>query len=819
MNDARKQAILDRGFECAANALASVGDQLLPHGSGVKKVRCIFHNEQTASMCVYESDGHFYCFGCQEKGSVIDIVAKVCGLQSSPYHIKLDACERFLGIQSPPNGSRPQASAKGTAEYGPEPTLDQFTARYGLTMDDFSAAGFKVVQRGPRAHVAYPVLFGDGTIGEKCKTLARRTSDGKRGQWVTPSGKEPGIIGADELDSHFGSPIVIAGGEEKMLAARKAGFSAICPQAGEHDFKPGALKLLKDSNPQTIIIAYDADEAGEKGTAALAEQLHAAGINDVRSVQWPDLADKGRDLNDVLRDEGVDALKVFLDGAQAVDMKNKVTEHFTDSPLFDATPDETEEDWAGFKKPDSLPDFPIDVLPEWIKILVERASFATNTNPAIPALYALGSLSLALAGKFKVQPWGDWSEEICLYLLTIAPPSSGKSRSVDFLRKPIDLEQVRLDKEFEETSTRAAVEIESIKARKAKLKKAVGQNDAAAKDELARLVIDEKRLKTASEPVRLISTNPTEESIAIRMQKQGDNRYHIYAVEGQIFETIMGIYTDGTPNVGIYLHGWSGDQYAPDRAGRETKSITRPIVTMTVATQPRTIKDLSRKPQLKGNGFLSRILYSINPAQNKYESTRRRSVPDYVKDEFNERMRRLLRFTPDEGLRPGQIPLLQFSAATGDLFEAFVAEMHSKFQGPAPTHSHMADWFGKAAGQAARIAALFHAADNYDNPMGAMVSPDTLNRAISLMRYFIAHAERAYDEMKFDDRGRLTEDAERLIKWWDKNNVRHATAREIHKNLRASMSKQEIFNALEELVRAKMLTAESVRGSTRYKSQ
>lgn len=41
---------------------------------------CPFHNDRTPSMKV---DQNFICFGCQEKGDVIDFTAKLFGL--SPY--------------------------------------------------------------------------------------------------------------------------------------------------------------------------------------------------------------------------------------------------------------------------------------------------------------------------------------------------------------------------------------------------------------------------------------------------------------------------------------------------------------------------------------------------------------------------------------------------------------------------------------------------------------------------------------------------------------------------------------------------------------
>lgn len=43
-------------------------------------MRCPFHNDQTPSM---KADQNFICFGCQEKGNVIDFTAKLFGI--TPY--------------------------------------------------------------------------------------------------------------------------------------------------------------------------------------------------------------------------------------------------------------------------------------------------------------------------------------------------------------------------------------------------------------------------------------------------------------------------------------------------------------------------------------------------------------------------------------------------------------------------------------------------------------------------------------------------------------------------------------------------------------
>lgn len=65
---------------------------------------CPFHDDKTPSMKLYSD--HFYCFGCQKSGDVIDLTAGLFGLSN------LDAAKKLAadfgikpGIKSPPSRS------------------------------------------------------------------------------------------------------------------------------------------------------------------------------------------------------------------------------------------------------------------------------------------------------------------------------------------------------------------------------------------------------------------------------------------------------------------------------------------------------------------------------------------------------------------------------------------------------------------------------------------------------------------------------------------------------------------------------------------
>ena len=80
----------------------------------------------------------------------------------------------------------------------------------------------------------------------------------------------------------------------------------------------------------------------------------------------------------------------------------------------------------------------------------------------------------------------------------------------------------------------------------------------------------------------------------------------------------------------------------------------------------------------------------------------------------------------------------------------------------------MADWASKLAGAIARIASLLHLAAHADKPepWSDFVSPATMEQAIKLGMYLLAHAQAAYAEMAADP---LVQDARYLLRWIERN--------------------------------------------------
>lgn len=67
-----------RGISCV-DAAGRLGWQIKRNGPRAW-ARCPFHAERTASLCLYEGDRGFYCFGCHEGGDAVRLYAKALNM-------------------------------------------------------------------------------------------------------------------------------------------------------------------------------------------------------------------------------------------------------------------------------------------------------------------------------------------------------------------------------------------------------------------------------------------------------------------------------------------------------------------------------------------------------------------------------------------------------------------------------------------------------------------------------------------------------------------------------------------------------------------
>lgn len=320
-------------------------------------MRCVFHEDATASLVVTESKNLYHCFGCNAAGSVIDWVMKTQGV-SLPHAVQL------LRNGAPLEGVRgaDKTGVKRSHQRHLPPlvadTVDdqalllQVTQYYHSALKQSPEALAYLEQRGlvsadlidvfklgyANKSLTYRLPPGQNVAGREIRTrlqgLGVYRSSGHEhlngcivvpvigledGAMAEQSGQVMQLYGrriapnnklSAEQPRHLYLPRPLKGvwNEAALVASREvivceslidamtfwcAGFRNVMAAYGVNGFTVDHWQALKRHGTKRVLIAYDRDEAGNAAADKLAIELVDAGIECFR-VLFP----KGMDAND-----------------------------------------------------------------------------------------------------------------------------------------------------------------------------------------------------------------------------------------------------------------------------------------------------------------------------------------------------------------------------------------------------------------------------------------------------------------------------------------------------------------------------------------
>jgi DNA primase catalytic core len=321
--------------------VASHGIELRKHGAADLIGRCPFHDDKSPSLVVSPKKNLWHCLGaCQAGGSVIDWVMKAKGVsfRHAVEVLRGDALPAAITKRAPlPGPIVPDAEDREL--------LAQVVSYYHETLKQSPEALGYLEERGIRSQEAIERF----KLGFANRTLAYR---------LPPNGTKAGLDARERLQrlgvlretghEHFnGSLLVPIFGEQgevlgmygrKITAALRkgtplhlylpgphrglfnldalqasktvilcealidaltfycAGFRNVTTSYGVEGFTAEHLAAFRRFGTQTVLIAYDRDDAGERAAQGLAEKLQAQGLTCYR-VQFP----KGMDANEYAR--------------------------------------------------------------------------------------------------------------------------------------------------------------------------------------------------------------------------------------------------------------------------------------------------------------------------------------------------------------------------------------------------------------------------------------------------------------------------------------------------------------------------------------
>lgn len=329
---------------------------------------CPFHNEKTPSFTVSEDEGFYFCFGCKEHGDVISFVQKY---ESCDFQEAISILAKNVGMEVPEfQGNKDVVEKKQTKErvlslldhtykhyqknlytQNAKPAqeyikkrgftrreLEDFKLGYSLNWTDLitelrkqgytykemlDAGVVQAKQKEDGKTTYYDVMAGrlvfpifnafNECVGFSARALEKtdyakykntaETIVFQKGRVVFGINLVKALKQSGGLDK-----VIIVEGQIDVIAMHRAGFKQTVACMGTALTKENAKELKKLSS--NVVLCFDGDGAGIKATIKSIDILKEEGFNIlVASVPG------GHDPDEILREQGKDALQKIIDGA------------------------------------------------------------------------------------------------------------------------------------------------------------------------------------------------------------------------------------------------------------------------------------------------------------------------------------------------------------------------------------------------------------------------------------------------------------------------------------------------------------------------
>ncbi|MFC5664098.1 DUF3987 domain-containing protein [Kitasatospora misakiensis] len=395
----------------------------------------------------------------------------------------------------------------------------------------------------------------------------------------------------------------------------------------------------------------------------------------------------------------------------------------------------------------TLPAFPLDTLPGWLKEYVAGVAEESQTPPDMAGTLALSVLATAAGGRAVVHIRGRWREPVNLFTVVALPPANRKSAVFAAMTNPLYAAEKALgeaaagrivEAELTARLAREVAETAAVKAAKA--------DDGPERDQLVAEAIGlaqtAEGIAVPPQP-RLLVDDATPEAITSLLAEQG-GRLAVLSAEGGIFDIIAGRYS-GTPNLEVFLKGHAGDRLRVDRRSRQ-EFVEAPALTMGLAVQPSVLEDIARVRGFDGRGLLARFLYCLPASMVGSRRIITEPVAPAVADAYEVNVTSLTKALAD-WTDPA---VLQLTPGADALLIAFQERLEPQLAARGGELGHIGKWAGKLAGTVARIAGLLHLAAHLTNGHTRPVTEDTMAAAVELGDYFTAHALAVFEAMGAD---------------------------------------------------------------------
>lgn len=444
-----------------------------------------------------------------------------------------------------------------------------------------------------------------------------------------------------------------------------------------------------------------------------------------------------------------------------------------------------------------LPKPDLTNLPPVLSKFCLAASESLQVPPELPLAISLAAVATCVQGKFVTQVKPDYQEPVNIYIFCPLEPGNRKSGTVAACVAPINAYEQQLRMEASENHKREASERKTLeKVIESKRHKAASASPENLKQLIEEIADIESTLPDVQPLPRLMVDNVTPEALA-NLLANNNERLGLIEAEGGIFDILSGMYNGGTPNLDLFLKGYSVEPVRIDRKNSDPVSLRNPCLTIGLSPQTYCLTDRKASIAFRGRGLDARFLYLLPKSILGNRKIETECIPEDVRNHYHDTLTRLLALQPcswpDEDGSPF---VLNLSAEAYRLWVDFATAVEHELAGGGKLE-HMKDWGGKLPGGIVRIASLFHILSQ-PYPQTVDIGLQSMEQAICLGHVFTDHARAAYAMMGTDEK---LEAAKKILGWILRTRMQNFRERECWQALRGSFKHMEqVRNGLTVLV-------------------
>jgi len=262
------------------------------------------------------------------------------------------------------------------------------------------------------------------------------------------------------------------------------------------------------------------------------------------------------------------------------------------------------------------PPFPSECLPRVLRKMAEGVAELERLPVAMTGPMVLAVASAALGRGVLLKGLRGKVTPPNLFVCVCKESGTGGSTAFGSITAPLDGMQARILRTFREEElpgleaekATLLVEVDSCKAR---FKKAESVEDRQqAREEMKSALAKIKRAEEAMREPLLWTSDSTPESLAERLEANGDTLSQFNPDAGDAFSSMLGCYRDKTSRDGshaLWLKAFSNESHTITRT-RGTVHLRRPCLSLLYVITPSTARKHLEDKSLLETGFLGRLL-------------------------------------------------------------------------------------------------------------------------------------------------------------------------------------------------------------------